>query len=270
MCSTKQPENQPNTIEGACENDAPYKWDDRDWIVPPYQHWQAGNSDYQADERRYWRHQVRALWANVAIGIVTLIAAITAAAIAYWAYEAANKSAIEAANQTQEAKRQVTAAEEALRLTKNNFIIDQRPYVWLTNNLGNPELWNKRTDGKVQIIWTYHYTNYGRTPANNILIETFIRLGNGPFEHMEGYKEPTHGAPLPPTKDDHGTIVSAALTPDEANQFVDMDGGIGIAGIFTYEDASGNRYETEFCIARLKTGDIAYQHPTEHCDNRMK
>jgi hypothetical protein len=161
-------------------------------------------------------------------------------------------------------------AQRAVDLSARNFIVDQRPYIWLTNNLGSPQVWNKRTDGKVQITWAFHYTNYGKTPANNVTVESFIRLGNGEFKHGEGYVGRQNGEPIPPNKDDFSEIPSWPISPDEANQYAAMDSGISIAGIFTYEDAPGNRYETDFCIGRLQLGGISYQPPTEHCDNQIK
>ncbi len=55
----KKSKNQPDAKDGAPEDDAQYRWDDSKWRIPPYKHWEAGNSYYQAYERRYWRHQVR-------------------------------------------------------------------------------------------------------------------------------------------------------------------------------------------------------------------
>lgn len=68
MLWRKKPKNQPNASNSAPEEDTPYRWDNDKWSVPgAYKHWEAGNSDYQSDERRYWGHQVWALWTGVGI-----------------------------------------------------------------------------------------------------------------------------------------------------------------------------------------------------------
>jgi hypothetical protein len=122
LCRKKQ-KDQPNNEHAESEDDAPYRWDEKKWEVPPYKHWEAGNSDYQADERRYWRHQVRALWANVAIGTITLGAAVTAAVIAYLAYQATSAAVVEAQKQTTEVKRQADAAIQELLAGKRANIL---------------------------------------------------------------------------------------------------------------------------------------------------
>jgi hypothetical protein len=108
----KQPKNEPNAEDGASANNADYRWDDSQWRVPPYKHWEAGNSDYQTDERNFWWHQVWALWASVGISIVTLIGAIIAGTIAYSAFV--------------EARRQANAAVEATRIARGVMLVTQR------------------------------------------------------------------------------------------------------------------------------------------------
>jgi hypothetical protein len=61
MLWRKKPKDQPNNRPDTSEDDAKYRWNNSKWSVPSYEHWYAGNSDYQTDERNYWWHQVWAL-----------------------------------------------------------------------------------------------------------------------------------------------------------------------------------------------------------------
>jgi hypothetical protein len=160
-------------------------------------------------------------------------------------------------------------AREAVRLTVENFIVDQRPYVSLTNNLGSPTAVSA-PDGKVVVIWTWHFTNYGKTPANHVTYSHFMRLGNGAFEISNGSKGTAVGGPVPPTKDDFATVISEEIEPVDFTRYFAADKGISIAGTIDYFDAHGRSYETTFCVAKLSSGAIAYEHPMEHCDNEIK
>jgi hypothetical protein len=60
-----------------------------------------------------------------------------------------------------------TAAQKALDMTRDKFRQDQRPYIWVTS-LGEPTF----VPQAGQIIWTWHMTNYGRSPAYRLPIES--------------------------------------------------------------------------------------------------
>ncbi|MGA2816101.1 MAG: hypothetical protein ABSE67_07350 [Xanthobacteraceae bacterium] len=91
------------------------------------------------------------------MGIATLIIAVTAGVIATGAY-------LETRQQTVEARRQAKASEDALELIRQDFIADERPIIWLTNDA--PGIALIQPSG--QIVWNYYYTNYGKTPANRV------------------------------------------------------------------------------------------------------
>lgn len=50
------------------------------------------------------------------------------------------------------------AAQEAVRQSRENFQQDQRPYVWLTNDLGKPEFVQRAGTQSGQAIWDWHFT----------------------------------------------------------------------------------------------------------------
>ena len=154
--------------------------------------------------------------------------------------------------------------QEALRLTKRQFIQEQRPYIWLMNALGSPRFilnGNNPSSDAGQVVWDYHFTNYGKTPAIDIDLQQFIKLGDGPFVKSYGNYSSNKGAPLPPTKDDWDTVISELGIP--ANRFsellkAEIPNGISIKAVFHYADLAGGKYETGFCLNRLNSGAIGY------------
>jgi hypothetical protein len=140
----------------------------------------------------------------------------------------------------------------------------RRPYIWFTNNdgLGRPQfVLNTNKSGLGQVIWDWHFTNYGQSPAYNVIFLQFIKLGNGPFRLSYGETKPDVGAPLPPNKDDFATVVSAPIEPQEFNQLMTAtgrDNGIAIKLAISYTDESGIKHETKVRLDRLATGAIAY------------
>ena len=103
--------------------------------------------------RHFWRHQVCAMWASVAVSAATLIAAIIAAEIAYWAYGAALASVTEAKNQTAEAKRHADAAETQIAVAKDTEERQLRAYVVISSkeleNFGRDQIGMSKVSWKI-------------------------------------------------------------------------------------------------------------------------
>ena len=205
---------------------------------------------------KFWRGSSEAVLARatVLLAIVTLVLAAIAA-IQAWILETTDASTRQAAAA---AVKSASAAETALQLTRQ----EQRPIIWLTNDLGTPNFTLDRppsdpTSG--QIFWKWHYTNYGKTPALHILFHHFMVIANARQASFGEPVEGSMGAPLPPGKDDFSDVVSApGIKPEQFAQFMKTDQAIGIEGIFTYSDAAGNQYQTTFCLRHLATGAILY------------
>jgi hypothetical protein len=160
MLWRKQQKDNPNAELGTSEDNPQYRWNDHEWRVPKYQHWYADNSDYQTDERRYWGSQVWAMWASVGVGIATLIAAVVAAFVAYWAYTAASNAVFEAQKQTAQAVRQADAA------VSGNDISRAANRAWLFVEFVSRDRF-ERTDRtpRFNIDITFKITNFGQAPA---------------------------------------------------------------------------------------------------------
>jgi hypothetical protein len=150
------------------------------------------------------------------------------------------------------------AAQDAVRQSRESFQRDQRPYVWLTNDLGKPEFVQKAGTHSGQAIWDWHFTNYGKTPALGIRFRQYFKVGNE-FHPAPGSNEQTgFGSPLPPTKVNFSTNVSEPISVDDFRRSLDTDQGIGIRIVLEYMDANGGKYESGFCLERLRTSAITY------------
>lgn len=160
------------------------------------------------------------------------------------------------------------AAQRAVANAQEQFRQDARPYVWVTNNgLGQPEFIFDRTltgapMNTGQIVWTFHYTDYGKTPAYNLSSERFFSVGlNSPFRESHGFShvEKVNGTPVPPNKDDFQTVVSEPeITPEKYKEFLKTDNALRIRAVIQYTDAYGEKYETGLCLGRLASGAIQY------------
>jgi hypothetical protein len=68
------------------------------------------------------------------------------------------------------------AAKTAITQARDNFRQEQRPYNWLTNNLGGPTFFapsaavplGQDQNQKGYVVWDWHYTNYGKSPTQNM------------------------------------------------------------------------------------------------------
>jgi hypothetical protein len=144
---------------------------------------------------------------------------------------------------------------------RENFRLEQRPIIWLTNDLGTPAFVPnpKKADNTGQIVWDWHFTNYGKTPALHITFRHFMRIENS-TEESYGAQAPSVGAPLPNGKTDFATVVSRpGLAQSKFNQLISaINNSIGISETISYFDAYGEKYETTFCLTRLVNGAIQY------------
>lgn len=164
-------------------------------------------------------------------------------------------------------------AQQSLQLSRDNFVADQRPFIWLTSDFGAPVYRRVPDSSTGQIIWEWHFTNFGKTPANEVRLQHFMKLADGGFRPSYTVKdsEPL-GAPLPPNGNQRYTVVSLPdeTTPADYAKLVSTDFGIGISGKIDYVDLSGKSYQSAFCVTRLATGAIRIADPTENCENYIR
>jgi hypothetical protein len=158
------------------------------------------------------------------------------------------------------AKSAAETANATLNQARQQFLLEQRPILWLTNDLGIPEFILTRPDiGTGQIVWNWHFTNYGKTPPQNLRIGQFMKVGDETFKPSCGAKGPSYGAPTPPGKIDFSTTVSEpGITRKTFDGLIERDGGISISMKLIYSDAYGEDYEAGICLSRLRSGAIEY------------
>jgi hypothetical protein len=146
---------------------------------------------------------------------------------------------------------------------RKNFVQDQRPYIWLTKDgNGAPEFQQPTSTSLTgQVVWTYHYTNYGKTPPYRVRSQHYISISGSPFVDSYGASpEGSVGPPIPPTADLRGSVISMpGLTPERFNEAIGINGkGISIFVKFEYTDAFDKPYETGICLKTLNTGAISF------------
>jgi hypothetical protein len=196
-------------------------------------------NSFRSSFKKLW--QGRKTWLEVAALMVVIV---------YTIYSAKQVAETRAANRI---------AEQSLQQAREDFWDEQRPYVWLTSATPPPDFIRNKKDPSVgQIVWSYHFTNYGKAPALGIHFQQFMRLGDGPFKPSYGESGESIGSPLPPGKDDFDTIASdPGITPAQVSRLLDTS-GISIKVVFKYTDATARKYETGFCLNRLNLGAVGY------------
>jgi hypothetical protein len=144
---------------------------------------------------------------------------------------------------------------------------DQRPIVWITNNLAVPEF-KLLPDNKTHVVWNFEYTNYGKSFAYDVRVDQFMLLEPGPFKRSSGGKRAAIGGDLPPggTKSNWGSIVSEPIDRPDYERLLKIETGIVALLEFEYMDAIGKRYTAKICFGRLLTGAIINL-SVELCEN---
>jgi hypothetical protein len=148
----------------------------------------------------------------------------------------------------------------ALQTMRDNFRAEQRPIIWL-GTIWPPVFVNSGGGDNVgHIAWNWSYRNYGRTPALKVSTKDFMII-DGKAEPNGNQLDSESSAPVPPNKegDDFNTILSTStISGEDYSKLLKVDNAIIISGQATYEDAYGNKYETQFCMGNLAAGPNVY------------
>jgi len=157
---------------------------------------------------------------------------------------------------------------QSLRLTREIFIADQRPIIWLTDQTDLKDTVGITASGKIG--WNWEYTNYGRSPAVRVHFETYMSLDGGAFiRDFDG--ELAAAAPIPPGKKDFATVYSKTIpTSADFMAWMAINNGVSISGIIKYDDVGGHPYQTAFCLGHLQNGQITYRSQSTDCQNDIK
>ena len=154
------------------------------------------------------------------------------------------------------AVKSATTAQTALETARDNFRIEQRPIIWLTNDLGSPQYINlTKQPASGQIVWEWHFTNYGKSPALHLTFHQSMKIED------KSYIGPLSvGAPVPTNKDDMAEMVSKPnFSMEQFAKLMATEEAIGISGEIIYYDLyEKNKYITTFCLRHLTLGGILY------------
>jgi hypothetical protein len=198
------------------------------------------------------------MWSAVATVAVALFAVIQ-----WRETRIATDAAVRAAGSAELANKQ---AEQANKDARERFQREERPYVWLTSSgIGAPKF-VPEPGGKIpdsgQVIWTWHFTNYGKTPAYKLRVQQYMSFDGGQFvpSHHEGPKEPYADVPIPPGQDLLNSVVSEpGITNQQWTQAIGLTGkGVSIRAVVQYGDSYDAQYESVMCLRLLNSGAVSY------------
>jgi hypothetical protein len=107
------------------------------------------------------------------------------------------------------------------------------------------------------LLWTWHFTNYGKTPPEEVKYRQYFKLGSA--EPIQSYGEPAEsiGAPIPPGKTDFSTVVSDPMKLAVVNDLISR-GQVRVIAVIDYTDITHSAYQTGICLERTNAGSIAY------------
>jgi hypothetical protein len=203
-------------------------------------------------------------WCLFVATLLAFLAAAYYARIAKQQAEIMHETLIEVQRQTVAAEKSLRATQQALNVTRENFRQDQRPYVWLTNDIGPFQRVSTSIGGALggRLAFNFHFTNYGKSPAINCSVESHIGLGRGGGERILWSKlDPKSGSILPPGKTDFNTAFSEQAITNETWEKINTIGRIEyvtVRGRFQYFALDGTMYSGEFCVERSPSLGPAY------------
>jgi hypothetical protein len=151
----------------------------------------------------------------------------------------------------------------ALETSKDQFRIDQRPYVWITNEL-SPFVQAPHGPGNTsdKLAFSFKFTNYGKSPAIHCQVDARIAIGkDGYREIVWKVMDASKGSILPPGRVDFNTAYSdETVSPDFLKQVVSpgVMEPIEVVGRIQYFGTDGTPYSSDFCLGRNPAQSLYY------------
>jgi len=167
------------------------------------------------------------------------------------------------------ANQQLIETRNALRQAQALFTRDQMPVIWL-----DPPPAENRSRLPIvltvdePIEWTFHYSNYGKSPALRIIVKSFVFPGANAKADVDAFflelPERIPGATsrtvaMPNVIGEHSVTARsrAVASPDDFTHS-SRDGGLYLAGRFEYESTDGTLCRSDFCRFTLRNGGVSY------------
>ena len=163
--------------------------------------------------------------------------------------------------------RQLHVMSDQLRETKisiaqndTQFKLDERPYIAQTVKSTAAPNWhqNPLDSTKGQILWDWHMTNYGKSPAQNITFTQQIKLAGKSWMPSHGEVGPDIGPPQLQGQDVFDTVISDEMLKSEFDRLMQITDGVSIRIKVHYTGPDGTAYETGLCVSRTNAGSIIY------------
>lgn len=164
-----------------------------------------------------------------------------------------------------ETKRTNNLTQVALNTSKQQFRIDQRPYVWVSEP--GPFLRAPHSTGNTsdKLAFQFKFTNYGKSPAIHYQVDARIAIGENAWEKIVWKSlDADKGSILPPGKVDVNEALSDQAVSEEFFKQVNSPGimePIEVLGHIQYFGTDGTPYSSDFCFGRTPGPPMVYNCP---------
>ncbi len=240
----KKETGQRDAANAAEDNDA----GGENYLIAEYNNWDASEAEYQRDERKFWRHQVRTAYWNLGLSILTFTIAITGAVIAGGAY-------LQTVRQANEAKRQADIAQTQLNNAQIAEVRQLRAYLvaisarFDKDDSGKLKYGLTDKEGRHELLIYYEISNEGQTPAYEVEKSVDWQF---PFTGVVDFRY-TDGLPgYIAKKQTFGPVRTKYFTDDEVKLIESGEQPFVFAGRIWYNDIFGNRWPTFYCFLYAK------------------
>jgi hypothetical protein len=145
------------------------------------------------------------------------------------------------------------------RGAQENTVRELRPYVWLANQVGDKSsVYVTYFAQAQQFAVTFHYTNFGRSPAVNLQTSKSLYYGADALSQIKTLPLPPNETLLPTGKEDFFSVVSRRVSQEEFSTLMHSDSYIVVAARLRYSDISGRSYETDLCMQHFAVDSWAW------------
>lgn len=161
----------------------------------------------------------------------------------------------------------IKAAQDTLKETHQNFIADERPFLWLPNaHTAEDASFSTMTYNKTtqKLAWNLQIKNFGKSPAIQMSLDIHLAVGKNALQTAQHYN-PTvgkiMGAPIAPGDFSVATAwYEGTISPQKLEQLRSIEGGVVAYGYAEYADRyskEGERpYSFTFCFY-TQTGGLS-------------
>lgn len=145
--------------------------------------------------------------------------------------------------------------QQALANSKDQFRQDERPYVWITNDIG-PFALVPHGPGNTsdKLTFPIRFMNYGKSPAIHVQTDMRIAIGQDAWKSIDWKAfSADQGTILPAGKIDFNSAFSAAPITPQFFQRISTPGiveYVEVLGHIQYWGTDGTPYSSDFCLGR--------------------